>query len=130
MSENTTSHQTTAKQRSSKRRRAAVAAATLTATAGLGLAAAVPASAAGPSYLPSYGYSADFPTWWWGSTTLCVRNAGGNYGLAKVQSRSPFAGPEYISTPAYSTRCISRSWYAVPVTVTNVSYTPLYVTSY
>ena len=111
------------------RHRVIAATVALAASAGIGVAGAGAASAAGPSSLPYYGYSADFPTWFWGPTTLCVTNRGSNYGLARVQSRLGTA-PEYIGTPAYSTRCIARYWWGVPVTVTNVSFTPLVATSY
>jgi hypothetical protein len=102
----------------------------LSALAGIALTSAVPASAAGPSHLPYQGSAADFPTWIWSPTTLCVTNHGWNPGRAKVQSRSPFARPEYLTIRPSSMSCITRSWWGVPVTVTNVGSTPLVARSY
>jgi hypothetical protein len=93
------------------------------------VASSSPASAAGPTHLPSYGSSADFPTWVFGSTVLCVQNESSSYGTAKVQSRSG-AAAEYMYIPAWRERCISRWWGGWPVTVTNVSNAYLIAYSY
>jgi hypothetical protein len=109
-------------------RRVTATALALGTAGGLALAGAPAASAAGPSYLLRYGDSADFPTWFWGATRLCVDNLGSSYGEAQVQTRLG-APPEWIPVQPGTTRCISRWWGGVPITVTNVSNSPLRATS-
>ena len=85
-----------------------------------------------PAETSSYlhpGWSADFPTWLFGSTELCVLNLGPVDGQVEVRSRSPFAGPEYVDVAGYGQNCINRNWYAVPVTATNLGSTDVIVTT-
>jgi hypothetical protein len=82
--------------------------------------------ASAAQYLPNFGDSADFPTWFWGTTKLCAYNAGSGYGEAKVQSWSG-ADPEYLPLSPGETKCVDRWWFAVPVTVYNNAYSPLWV---
>ncbi|MGW6523708.1 hypothetical protein [Streptomyces sp. NPDC054962] len=98
--------------------------------AGQGVRAGVPVRAAvtGPADLRTYGSSADFPTWVFGGTQLCVKNQGTQYGEARVQTRLG-ASPEYIPVQAGTTRCINRWWGGVPINVRNNAYSPLSVTA-
>ncbi|MER5718366.1 hypothetical protein [Streptomyces sp. NPDC002132] len=86
------------------------------------------AAVTGPAQLPTYGSSADFPTWVFGGTELCVKNLGTRYGEARVQTRLG-ASPEYIPVQAGMTRCINRWWGGVPINVRNNAYSPLSVTA-
>ncbi|MFE7927642.1 hypothetical protein ACFU6S_02725 [Streptomyces sp. NPDC057456] len=86
------------------------------------------AAVTGPAELPTYGSNADFPTWVFGGTQLCVKNRGTRYGEARVQTRLG-ASPEYIPVQAGTTRCVNRWWGGVPVNVRNNAYSPLSVTA-
>ncbi|MFH9552715.1 hypothetical protein [Streptomyces sp. NPDC017435] len=86
------------------------------------------AAVTGPAELRTYGSSADFPTWFFGGTQLCVKNQGTQYGEARVQTRLG-ASPEYIPVQAGTTRCINRWWGGVPINVRNNAYSPLSVTA-
>ncbi|MER6784339.1 hypothetical protein ABT330_06810 [Streptomyces sp. NPDC000658] len=86
------------------------------------------AAVTGPADLRTYGSSADFPTWFFGGTQLCVKNRGTQYGEARVQTRLG-ASPEYIPVQAGATRCINRWWGGVPINVRNNAYSPLSVTA-
>ncbi|MFD7610741.1 hypothetical protein [Streptomyces sp. NPDC059828] len=83
---------------------------------------------AGPAHLPYYGSNADFPTWFFGATRLCVKNLGTQYGEARVQTRLN-APPEYIPVQAGRTLCVSRWWGGVPINVRNNAQAPLSVTA-
>jgi hypothetical protein len=97
-----------------------------------GVAAASPEAASPASttsnltFLPDNGDRAYFPTWFWGATELCVYNAGSIEGVAKIQSQSPAAGPEYLRPQPGETSCIYRWWWGVPVSVYNEGGAPLY----
>ena len=114
-----------------KRRRTVAAGLALAAGIGLaGISTAAPASAAGPNVLNSAGENVNFPTWVFGSTTVCATNMYGNrYGYAAVR---PF-GAWYsttLSLPPYGTRCTSGNWGGFQVNVANVGQTPIRVYSF
>jgi hypothetical protein len=107
---------------------ATLAVATVVSAGLIGGVGVTAASASTTSYLLPGG-GADFPTWLFGTTTLCVTNLGPTDGNLEVRSRSPLAAPEYIPVGGFSRECIERRWYAVPVTATNLGNSPVSVTA-
>lgn len=107
--------------------------ASLALAAGLGIAgagAAAPASAAGPNVLYSAGQNVNFPTWFWGTTTVCATNLSYySWGTATVRGMlSPY--PTTLMLSPNSTRCTTQGWGGVPVNVANSGPSPLRVYSY
>ncbi|WP_405651357.1 hypothetical protein [Streptomyces sp. NBC_00019] len=74
--------------------------------------------------LPNRDDSTVFPTWFWGSTQLSVRNDGSSYGEARVQTVLG-ADPEWLPLSPGETKTVRRWWGAVPVRVTNNADAPL-----
>ncbi|MEV0521971.1 hypothetical protein AB0I66_00990 [Streptomyces sp. NPDC050439] len=64
------------------------------------------------------GDSTVFPTWFFGSTMLSVRNDGSSYGEAEVQTVLG-ADPEWLPLSPGETKSVRRWWGAVPIRVTN-----------
>lgn len=111
------------------RRRLAAGAAALAVTGGIGVAAAPAASASAPSYLPSYGTYADFPTWVWGSTGVCAQNHS-TYRSASVTIKAGSAKSETFYVAPSSTSCISRWFGGSTLRVTNTGSAPITVWTY
>jgi hypothetical protein len=74
------------------------------------------------------GQSADVPTWFWGTTTVCGFNLTGTATTLKLASRSG-AAPEYIRIYGYGNSCIREAWWGVPLQVTDVGASPIQVTA-
>lgn len=92
-------------------------------TIGVGVVSLAPpvASAADANLTP--GQSANFPTWFWGRTTICAHN------LASVHAAnvefSAFGSPfeAWGLTPG-QLLCVTRSWVGFAVNVENISSQP------
>ena len=124
----TTTTEPTARRRT-VRRRLAAGAVTLAVTGGIGVAAAPAASASAPSYLPSYGTSATFPTWVWGSTGVCAQNHSG-YRSASATIKAGSAASETFYVAPGSTSCISRWFGGATLKVTNTGSSAITVWTY
>jgi hypothetical protein len=113
------------------RRRIAAAGLALTAAIGIaGVTSAAPASAAGPNILNSAGENVNFPTWVFGSTTVCATNMyATTYGYAAVRPFGAFYSTT-LSLPPSQTRCVSGNWGGFPVNIANAGRTPIRVYSY
>jgi hypothetical protein len=99
-------------------RRLASAAAVIVIGVGMAGVAADTASAANANLAP--GQSANFPTWLFGRTTICVHN------LSSTQSGTArfaaFGSPaQDFGVQATQTVCVTRQWFGYNVNVKNVS---------
>lgn len=122
---------TTATGTTSKRRRTLAAALAMTAGLGVaGVAGAGPAAAAGPYVLSYAGQNVNFPSWVWGTTTVCAKNLSSySYGFAAVRPVTR-SYPTNLTIAPGATRCTSGSWGGFPVNVANTGNTSLRVYSY
>lgn len=111
------------------RRRLAAGAAALAVTGGMGVAAAPAASASAPTYLPTYGTYAHFPTWVWGSTGVCAKNHS-TYRYASVTIQAGTSKSETFYVAPSDTSCISRWFGGHRLKVTNTGYAPITVWTY
>jgi hypothetical protein len=99
-------------------------------TLALAIGGTATASAAGPATI---GPGADviFPTWFWGSTTVCADNLGDTAGYVKVDPWPYGDGSHnWIYAPAHGRGCTSGWWWGNPVKVTNHGSTQMSVFSY
>ena len=94
---------------------------TLCTVLGLAVTGTTAANAAGPNYLTP-GQSAQYPTWFWSNTTVCVHNLSGTTGRAVVRPTiNPYNLTDNIYVGGYGIQCIQRSWWGNPIVVTNYS---------
>jgi hypothetical protein len=106
--------------------------ATLIAVPGMALALAVgdaaSASAAGPATIGP-GANVIFPSWFWGSTTVCATNTGSAAGTVTVDPWPWGDGVDTIAVPASGRGCTSGWWWANILQVTNRGSTSMVVES-
>jgi hypothetical protein len=108
----------------------AVALAALLATLTLAVSGAATASAAGPNTLdPFYNPKVVYPTHFWGTTELCVKNlsstTAGNLGV------SPYgAAYETVPVDPGARPCIYRWWWGNPIAVIDIGPTSLQTQTY
>ena len=82
----------------------------------------------GPVNLNFFGATAVVPTKGWGlSTKICARNK--STGLGTHVGFSGGAGVQGYSLAPSATKCITGSYFGIPVTVTNLGFTKIVVTS-
>lgn len=83
---------------------------------------------ASSSYLAP-GATGTFPTWFWGTTKLCVTNYGPGDNWIRIQTIFG-ADPEWLYVPVGTTQCVARWWGAVPINVYNPGPSPVQATTY